>query len=82
MSIGSSSNLHVVWYDDTPGNREIYYTKSTDGGVKWTTSQRLTWTSGVSWHPAICTDASGNPYVFWQNNAPGNHEIYYKKNIL
>ena len=82
MSIGSSSNLHVVWYDDTPGNREIYYTKSTDGGATWTTSQRLTWTSGVSWHPAICTDASGNPYVFWQNNAPGNHEIYYKKNIL
>jgi len=82
MAIGSSKNLHVVWYDDTPGNREIYYTKSTDGGATWTTSQRLTWNSGVSWYPAICIDASGNPYVFWQNNAPGNPEIYYRKNIL
>ena len=48
IAVDSSGNLHVVWQDDTPGNSEIYYKKSTDGGATWTTSQRLTWNSGAS----------------------------------
>ena len=27
IAVDSSSNLHVVWGDDTPGNYEIYYKK-------------------------------------------------------
>jgi len=25
IAVDSSGNLHVVWWDDTPGNSEIYY---------------------------------------------------------
>ena len=56
IAVDSSGNLHVVWYDDTPGNYEIYYKKSTNRGETWTTSQRVTWTSGESIYPAVVVD--------------------------
>jgi hypothetical protein len=52
---------------------------SADAGTTWTASQRLTWTSGNSARPAVAADASGNIHLVWQDEAPGNYEIYYKK---
>jgi len=75
----TSGDLHVVWNDDTPGNYEVYFKTSADGGVTWTTNQRLSWTSGDSESPDICVDPSGNIHVFWSDDTPGNYEIYYKK---
>ncbi len=42
------SNIYVVWEDDTPGNPEIYFKKSDDGGATWTTNKRLTNNAGDS----------------------------------
>jgi hypothetical protein len=75
----TSGDLHVVWEDSTSGDSEIYHKKSTDGGVTWTTSQRLTWTSGYSGVPAIAVDSSGQLHVVWYHDTAGNYEIYYKK---
>jgi len=79
LAVGFSGNLHLVWYDDTPGNSEIYYRKSSNGGVTWTTSQRLTFTSGRSIYPAIAVDSIGSVHVIWSDETPGNLEIYHKK---
>ena len=78
IAADSSNNIHLVWYDNTVGNYEIYYKKSTNGGITWTT-KRLTWSPGSSKHPAITPDSSGNIYVVWHDETPGNNEIYYKK---
>jgi hypothetical protein len=78
IAVDSSDNLHVVWSDDTPGNFEIYYKKSTDGGENWTANERLTWTSDYSWNPAVAVDALGDVHVVWEDTTPGNWEIYYK----
>jgi len=75
------SNIYVVWYDDTPGNSEIYFKKSDDGGATWTTNKRLTNNAGYSQSPAIAVDAS-NIYVVWDDDTPGNCEIYFKKGVL
>ncbi len=75
----STNSLHLVWSDSTPGVTEIYYKKSSDGGANWSTSKRLTWTSGDSVNPDIAVDSSGNPHVAWRDNTPGNEEIYYKR---
>jgi len=77
----SLGNPHVVWYEDTPGNDEIFYRKSTDKGAlwSWTAQKRLTWNSGESAHPVIRVDSSGNPHVVWYDNTPGNLEIFCKK---
>jgi hypothetical protein len=79
IAVDSSGNLHVVWTDDTPGNAEIYYRKSTNGGTSWTASQRLSYTPGYSSNPTIAIDSFGNPHAVWWDTTPGVSEIYYKK---
>src|SRR4030043_1036144 len=74
------SNIYVVWEDNTPGNLEIYFKKSDDGGATWTTNKRLTNNAGYSVVPAIAVDGS-NIYVVWADDTPGNLEIYFKKSV-
>lgn len=81
VALDSSSHIHVVWHDYTPGNIEIYYMQSTDGGTTWTASKRLTATSGYSMWPDVAADASGNLHVVWHDHTPENVEIYYMKYV-
>jgi len=78
IAVDASGNLHVVWSDETPGNAEIYYVNSPDGGTTWATSKRLTWNAGASVYPAIAVDSLGNPHVVWHDNTSGDSEVYYK----
>jgi len=79
ISIGLSNTLHVVWYDDTPGNTEIYYRRSVDGGATWSEAKRLTWNLGASYQPALAIDSGDAIHVAWSAPEPGNMEIYYKR---
>jgi hypothetical protein len=72
------SNVYVVWFDNTPGNYEIYFKKSDDGGTTWTNNKRLTNTAGSS-EDAVMTVDGSNIYVVWEDDTPGNYEIYFKK---
>jgi hypothetical protein len=79
VAVNASGHIHVVWQDKTPGNYEIYYKKSTDGGASWTANVKLTTNTGASKNPAIAVDNSGYLHVVWQDDTPGNAEIYYRK---
>lgn len=69
--------LHTVWYDNRDGNYEIYYKRSTDGGLTWSADTRMTNNSGQSWYP--CVSVSGTyVHVVWYDGRDGNDEIYYK----
>lgn len=74
----SGSNVYVVWWDTTPGNVEIYFKKSADGGVTWQAAQKLTNNTGSSYSPRIAVSGS-KIYVVWWDNTPGNYEIFFKK---
>jgi len=78
MAIDSSDTLHVVWQDDTPGNLEIYYRRSTDSGATWSAVRRLTWTADDSRHPAMAIDSSDVIHVVWDDDTPAGMDIYYK----
>jgi hypothetical protein len=78
IAIGSNNVVHVVWHDNTAGNFEIYYKRSTNGGATWSANQRLTWTSGSSTRPAIAIDSYNVIHVVWEDNTPGGTEVYYK----
>jgi hypothetical protein len=77
----NGSNIYVVWEDETPGNREVYFKRSSDRGATWTANRRLTNSTGRSWYPKIAVDGS-NVYVVWEDNTPGNSEIYFKKGFM
>ena len=75
----SGSGVHIVWTDNHEGNFEIYYNRSTNGGLNWETVTRLTNNTAVSFYPFV--SASGTAvHVIWQDNRDGNNEIYYKRN--
>jgi len=79
--IASNGNvLHVVWQDYRDGNLEIYYKRSTDGGVTWGTDVRLTNDGAFSENPSVAV--SGQiVHVIWQDNrqGAGNDDIFYKR---
>jgi len=81
IAVGPADNLHLVWFDYTPGNAEIYYKKGSADGGAWASNQRITWTSGNSMSPAVAVDSWGVIHVVWDDNTPGNVEIFYKKYI-
>jgi hypothetical protein len=79
VAIGSGDEIHIVYDDRTPGNYEVYFKRSSNGGGSWIT-KRLTWSSGNSYNPIVAVDLSNHIHVVWQDNAlSGNHEIYHKK---
>lgn len=73
------NNIHIVWSDETTGNCEVYYKKSTDSGVTWTGVKRLTWSDGTSGALSIAV-WENNIHVVWHEHYYGGWtDIYYKK---
>jgi hypothetical protein len=79
ISADSSGNIHLVWFDFSTGDTEIFYKKSTNWGNNWQATKRLTWNSGSSTNPALGLDSNGHIHVVWEDSTPGNSELYYKK---
>jgi len=74
------ANLYVVWHDTTPGNREIFSIRSTDGGASWQGAKRLTNTATDSYNPVVA--ASGTyVYAAWYDSSPGNPEVFFRRSI-
>lgn len=69
-TVTSNGAIHVVWHGlDSTDNAEynIRYSKSTDGGVTWSTMTKLT--TGNTWsqyNPCISADSSDRLYVVWR----------------
>jgi len=78
IAVDLTNNIHVVWYDDTPGNYEIYYKRSTDIGITWSPGKRLTWTAGQSVYPAVALGSTNTIHVVWNDDSTGNPEIFYR----
>jgi hypothetical protein len=77
--VANGDSVYVVWYDERDGNAEIYYKRSTDGGVSWGVDTRLTNNTSISQSPSVSVFSSVI-HVVWQDNRDGgNHEIYYKR---
>jgi len=72
------TNLYVTWFDNTAGNPEILFSKSTDGGVTFSVPQNISNNAGDSRVPAIITDGT-NLYVTWWDDTAGNFEILFSK---
>ena len=71
----SGNNVYVTWVDDTPGNFDIFFRASNNNGTSFGTQINLSINTGSSFNPQIA--ASGNNvYVTWQDNTPGNIDIF------
>ena len=71
----SGNTVHVVWDDNTPGNFDILYRRSTNGGVSFTEPiKNLSSNTGISFQPAIAVSGS-NVHVVWEDETSGNSDI-------
>jgi len=74
----SGSVVHVAWHDDRDGNTEIYYKRSTDGGVNWEPNTRLT--NNPSFSEDACMAVSGSVvHLIWTDYRDYDLELYYKR---
>jgi len=74
-------NVYVVWeeYRNDPNNPDIFFKKSSDLGINWTTDTNLTpaVTTLCGW-PKIASDGS-NIHIVWTDMREGTPQVYYKK---
>ena len=75
----SGSNIHIVWMDDRDESfyPEVYYKRSTDGGISWSADVKLTSNPSDPGIPSIAVSGN-NIHIVWHDLRDGNWEIYYK----
>jgi len=76
----SGANVYISYSDYSKGNDEIFFKRSLNNGTSWQNFKRLTNTSGASQNSAISVSGA-NIYVAWQDNTPGNNDIYFKRSL-
>lgn len=71
-------NVYVVWRDNTPGNFDIFFTMSSNGGLTFSTPENISETPGFSANPQISVEGN-NVYVVWRDTIPQttNTEILF-----
>ncbi len=63
----TDDNVYVVWSDDRTGVDNIYFSKSADGGMTFSTDLLLSGLNdqNINLWPSIVADESGGVYVTW-----------------
>jgi|GEM_PF-4777533 len=76
-----AATLHLVWYDNTPGNWEILYAVKPQGG-SWTAAVNVSNTPGRSGQPSLVYDGRGRLHLAWADDTPGDFDIYYTSKTI
>jgi len=81
--VDQGDGIHIVWigYKIPGSNYDIYHKHSTDGGVTWSLPKQITWNSGNSIAPALATTSDNDIHIVWQDDTPGNYEIFFKESL-
>ncbi|HVO52590.1 MAG TPA: PKD domain-containing protein [Thermoanaerobaculia bacterium] len=79
----SSGVLHSVADDDSQQvtGSDVFYRRSTDGGVTFSTPLRLNASGAFAYESAFAVDATGRIFVAWSGRAPGetSPRIYFAR---
>ena len=81
IAVDLAGNINVVWQNTSPGNFDIFFTRSTDGGQNFSALLNVSNSPGASRTPRIATDLGGNINVLWADNVPPatNTHIYFAR---
>ena len=70
------NNIHVVWQEHRDGDAEVYYKRSTNSGVSWSTDQRLSPVGNFSGAPTLALYQS-TIHIFWVDQRLVPVDIFY-----
>jgi len=79
LTIDAGANINVAWEDDTPGNEDIFFSRSTDSGATFSASLNLSNDARLSLAPDVVADKNGNINVTWQDATPGISQIFFSR---
>ena len=83
LAVDAAGNVFVVWEDLRAGRaRDLYFRRSTDGGVTFEAEHRLDTDPaghGVSYHPLLATAAGGVVLVTWWDERDGDADVYVRR---
>jgi predicted secreted protein with PEFG-CTERM motif len=75
----SGNNVYAVWMDNTSGNYDIFFTKSTDGGNTFVKPVNISSQKGDSGYPQFAV-WKNNIYVVWTQTMTGiNYDVFFVK---
>ena len=79
FALDSSGNINVVWNDRTPGNLDIYFNRSTDGGETWSQAVNLSDKMDINYSDDIAVDSAGNINVIWSDDSLGQLFLNFRR---
>lgn len=79
LAVGSTGNVYLVWEDDTSSNAGISFSRSLDQGQTFAAPKTLSGGNNNCTNPQINSDLAGNLNVVWENDSPGNFEVFFSR---
>jgi len=77
----AGTNIYIAWQSSPSFDPEdIYFARSIDGGLTFSSPINLSSNGGFSRYHMIAAEGS-NVYVVWQDDTPGNTEIFFSRSI-
>jgi hypothetical protein len=77
MVVDSLDTIHVAWHDISIGNWEIMYV-SKPKDASWSQPMNVSRNTSNSGVPALAVDNRDTLYLAWNDDSPGNFDIFYK----
>jgi hypothetical protein len=79
MTVDAGTNINVAWEDTAPGNSDIFFSRSVNGGGTFSTPQNLSNDPGMSTTAQMAVDKNGNINVVWGDNTPGPSQVFFSR---
>lgn len=81
LAVDADGNIYVAWEDERNGDYDIYFAKSIDGGVTWSTNVKVNddTSSSDQEDPSLAVDGNGDLYLAWDDERGGGSDIYFAK---
>lgn len=76
----SGSIVHLVWSDNRTKTSDIYYKRSTNGGLTWGSDTRIYKSNYSRQYPSIAVEGS-SVNIVWMQYVIGGPEIYYTNSV-
>ena len=80
MDVDARGYVHIAWFDRRDDNYNIYYSRSMDGGMTFSSNIRVNGDAnepGPQSSPSMCVDDTGMVYAVWQDGPATNPDIYF-----
>lgn len=76
MAVDMTGTVHLIWMDDTPGQADLYYIKSTDQGITWSDGEYVT-TPLESEDGSLAVDSIGRVHACWWERSYDEYSLLH-----